>query len=168
MTHSELVERRCHLTHSDMFQNTGYLKVPENLLDTVYLKESKGVMVHEDGSDGLAIIKRHKSICHNKPREMLLVKAYSLPGFPLQPVSLRLLLFAGKAQGPSLQALGAHSHPWATPRCQWDLPSSNGKMLRVSCACSLQALVRLTVEECVSLRNFASGHSTGHRTSIWN
>lgn len=70
-----------------MFQNTGYLKVPENLLDRVYLKESKGVMVHEDGRDGLAIIKRHKSICHNNPRGMLLVKAYSLPGFPLQPVS---------------------------------------------------------------------------------
>lgn len=58
-------------------------------MDTVYLKENEGIMVHKEVRGGLLIFKRHKGICHSKSREMLLVKAYSLPWFPLQPLPSR-------------------------------------------------------------------------------
>lgn len=77
---TQILRGRADLGHGRLFT-----QMLEGWLDTVYLKKSEGVMVHKDERDGLVILKRHKSICHNKPREMLLVKAYSLPGFPLQP-----------------------------------------------------------------------------------
>lgn len=55
-----------------------------NARGLVYLKESEGTTLHKETRDRLLISKRQKGICHNGASEMLLVKASSLPGFPLQ------------------------------------------------------------------------------------